>query len=490
MDHSTANPALSAATDILADPSLKTAFVGARSPVWRRLSTMVLAFALSTGAPIIAIDLAERASAIDEIAARVKGPETIDAAPVQPHPPLPLHPLLRAGQGPDGRLNVSQLFSAWSNAGLSEHNAKIMLVALYGAGPMFNAVDRSRPDPEGFGRISDNQATELFVALGADPARAVPGKHHGWSEIYDTWKALIDDEEFDEHLYDAVQGATPEQAHAEVKLAMQEAGLASLALPLSTQANPGRMMAYATAIRQINHDLGETTGWGGQALGLAGRVHLSLTPPSAGLDGATWQENGKVMIGTKWGATTHEWLHGVDLVLGSHAFANPSRRSASEQLGVLRIKSANGSAHAHKQLLMGLEKAAPEWSRTIKQLDEHMDREYFSSSTEVLSRSFESHMLHARDGKQALGISSQVDNPSYPNQSQAIEQARLWSSWFSSIKTLQLTTPVAPTPRAYDDFGQMLAEHRQGNAIRTAAKAQGIASIDPDPPTRSPSAPR
>lgn len=148
----------------------------------------------------------------------------------------------------------------------------------------------------------------------ANPGAADQG--HELEAVIDYWQRM-GQASYDQRLptaYEGVTRPTLDQAAQALTSAVQEAGFASVRVPLPMWENPAGIMALADQIKQANQEMQQLTGWDGQVMGLQGRVHWVIGTP---YDTAITQHlgDGTYVIQSTFDDYVHEHIHAVEMAM-------------------------------------------------------------------------------------------------------------------------------------------------------------------------------
>lgn len=302
-------------------------------------------------------------------------------AHVQPHEQIrpdapvwvmPTNPFFAAGTMPDGQWNLIRMFEAWKQAGLSTDQAAEVLVflheqALPAVTSSANAARRANdmrqaeqhlqkalPDQwQVLSRLTPSQRVEPIDWSMRDPSEETLR----WVELLGEISSLapsITDLPF--------QPRTLEEARADVKTAVGEAGLKQLNVPLVVWSDPTRLADMAEGLRQANRDLQAITGWGGGVLGLDGRLTLTLGIIDDALVDGHEADGKRLEMETDWGDMAHEWMHALDFVMARKALRNPRFGTlTSHKSGWLRHWRPSVAAQSWWQAVGTVETAGKPW---------------------------------------------------------------------------------------------------------------------------------
>lgn len=298
-----------------------------------------------------------------------------------------------------------------------------------------------------------------------------------WQDVYAYWDKFSSDR-LDDPILQNNNGNTAQEfnaARTQLLNAVQNAGLASLRVPLSVWDSPQRITRLAERIDQANGQLQQLTGWSGKVLGMNHALHLEIMKP--GTSCVTYQTaQSNINITSSWEDLAHEWLHGMQAVIAQRSIGSEAlTKTFSTQQGqqpqleqqwgnvLNQIINHPSSAAWQKNLnayLDGSETVVP--SRPIHWDDMQTARAYYTSASETMAYAWGSYVQSQLPMNSALSPQSQnynvADGVIAPTSVQASVQKQTWETAFQQLDVSFSSASVVP-PSA--TFAQKVAARRQ-----------------------------
>lgn len=393
-----------------------------------------------------------------------------DAVPVAVMPGAPSHahwlvlptsPFLTPGYQPDGRLSATQLVDAWRRAGMTPQQALELVPALAPLTPVVMGVRDGRLEARLVNEAQ--QACERLAARYPQAhARLARGIHipteasldRQWRPVVEAFQTLRADPSR-APLKEAVTMAQARQALVE---ATSAAGLRALRIPLGNWQSPAHLQNLAQGLVLANDDLQQATGWQGRVLGLGGRMELTLGRPALaddrGAEGVAFgARDGRVQVISQWNTMGHEWLHGLDYVLGRQLIGARGTLSDAQDAG----------ANAWSQAQSDINTASPQWQalRTQAANAGGAAGAYWLDRSEAMAYAFSAWMTRTAAPtalrEDTLGRSEREQPFRSPSREETRAQAPIFRDLFQALAGMDLTA-AAPTTTPH--LGSLLEQRR------------------------------
>lgn len=381
-----------------------------------------------------------------------------------------LQTVLAPGLDAQGRFDADRLLHAWEQAGLDTGSAVRVMDLLDEAMPVM-AAGTMASKMEQAGR-----ADEALTALEKDFPEFLDRLQNGASpqvsqEQRQAWENerefLLED--FRDGRGFATEEVSWEQATAALAASVKESGLRSLTVAWADWASPQALKDRADFITAANQELEEVTGWKGHALGLSGRVELTLSEPLPqwGAGGITSRnEAGRLQVVTRQGALAHEWFHAVDFSLASQVMTHPNQAPLSDNLQWLRQARDTGSKQAWHTQSDALFEAAPQWQAHRQKAGEK--NSYWVDRSEGMAFAFAA-QFQDRPGSvlrdPALEVEAAMSPERAPGLREREKQTPIFQALFKGMHQHGLTTDT-PTVAEWRAQRQKLMEEQPRMTMR------------------------
>lgn len=270
-----------------------------------------------------------------------------------------------------------------------------------------------------------------------------------WSDVHAYWGKFSSD-----RLSDAVQSNNSTDfsaARQKLIAAVDDAGLTSLRIPLTTWSSPQRVELLAQRIEQANTQLQQLTGWDGKVLGMNNQLSVNIMKPGSSC--VTYQtQQGQIAITSSWEDLAHEWLHGMQAVVArqqvgaeglTQAFDISGKQQSQLQSTwgtVLTEVTTHASSQAWQnnlnQYLNGSNTVQP--ARSVQWDNMETARAYYTSPSETMAYAWGSYVQSQLPANSALQPQSTnhnvADGVIAPTADQAIGQKDTWTAAFQKLK--------------------------------------------------------